>query len=434
MRVSTTQIFDSGTRGMGRNQFDLYKLQNQLATGRKIVTPSDDPIAAAQALATTKSLEMSNQFQVNQENAEGQLGVVDAQLDAMDNLLRSARDKVIQAGNAVLSNADRSFIAEGLESQFSELMGIANAQDGTGGFLFSGYQSAVRPFSQTTTGAAYAGDDGSRLLQVSNSRQMPGNISGKELFERIRNGNGTFVTSNAGNVLGGQNTGTAIIDQGSVNNLSSWNEALNTTGFDGVNIRFFVSGGVTSYRLYDTATPPVEISTTDADPLPGLPYGPGSAIELKNTIAVPAQDYGVSVVISGAPSDGDQFTIKPSREQSIFETLRNTINTISQGISTTAGTTTTEYANNLAANLVDIDRALENVLNVRTTVGTRLNELDALKDNGEDLQIQYKTSLSALQDLDYAQAISDLSQKQIQLEAAQISFRQISQLSLFSII
>jgi flagellar hook-associated protein 3 FlgL len=418
---------------MGRNQFDLYKLQNQLATGRKMVTPSDDPIAAAQALATTKSLAMSDQFQVNQENAEGQLGVVDAQLDAMDNLLRSVRDKVIQAGNAVLSNADRRFIAEGLESQFSELMGIANAQDGTGGFLFSGYQSAVRPFSQTTTGAAYAGDDGSRLLQVSNSRQMPGNISGKELFERIRNGNGTFVTSNGGNVLGGQNTGTAIIDQGSVNDLSLWNEALNTTGFDGVNIRFFVSGGVTSYRLYDTATPPVEISTTGADPLPGLPYGPGAAIDLAKTTA-PAQDFGVSVVISGAPSDGDQFMIKPSREQSIFETLRNTINTISQGISTTAGTTTTEYTNNLAANLVDIDRALENVLNVRTTVGTRLSELDALKDNGEDLQIQYKTSLSALQDLDYAQAISDLSQKQIQLEAAQISFRQISQLSLFSII
>jgi flagellar hook-associated protein 3 FlgL len=88
----------------------------------------------------------------------------------------------------------------------------------------------------------------------------------------------------------------------------------------------------------------------------------------------------------------------------------------------------------LATNLIEIDNAMENILRVRASVGSRLNEIDSLTNSGEDLQIQYKSSLSELQDLDYAEAISQLSKTQIQLEAAQISFKQISQLSLFSIL
>ena len=53
---------------------------------------------------------------------------------------------------------------------------------------------------------------------------------------------------------------------------------------------------------------------------------------------------------------------------------------------------------------------------------------------GEDMSLQYQMSLSALQDLDYTKAITEMSQKTLQLEAAQLSFKQTSQLSLFSIL
>jgi flagellar hook-associated protein 3 FlgL len=432
MRISTSQIFDSGNRGIGRNQVDLFKLQNQLSSGRRILTPADDPIASAQTLVLMQSKGVSAQYLKNQDQAKGQLGVVDAHLSALDDLIQNVRDKVIQAGNTTLSNADRGVIAQELESRFSELLGIANAQDGTGSYLFSGYQGAVRPFSVTDTGASYAGDDGQRLSQVEASRQISTSVSGRELFEKIRNGNGNFATSNGGNVLGFVNQGTGVIDQGSVNNLASWNQALNTPGFGDVTIRFFVDSGVTSYRLYDkTGT---EISVTSPTPAVGLPFQSGQSIALQNTVVIPAQDFGVSVLVRGAPADGDRFVISPSTDQSIFTTLRNTIKTISEGIGTSVGTTPTEFANNLAANLVNIDQVMENVLKMRTSVGTRLNELDSLANAGADLQLQYDSSLSALQDLDYAKAISDMAQKQLQLEAAQLSFRQISQLSLFSIL
>ena len=313
MRISTAQIFDSGTRGIGRNQSDLYRLQNQMSSGRKMLTPADDPVASSQALILTQSKEVSAQFLRNQDTAKGQLGVVDAQLTALDDLMQNVRDKVVQAGNTTLSNADRGVIVKDLEASFSQLMGLANAQDGTGSYLFSGYQGSVKPFSVSDTGANYAGDDGQRLVQVDASRQMAGNISGNELFEKIRNGNGTFVTSNGGSVLGGINRGTAIIDKGNVNNQALWNQAINSPGFSDVSIRFFVDAGVTSYRLYDEAG--TEISTTATTPSPGLPFPPPNgviAINKTTTTPLPAQDFGISVVVQGAPVSYTHLTLPTS--------------------------------------------------------------------------------------------------------------------------
>jgi len=434
VRISTAQIFDSGSRGIARNQVDLYKLQNQMSSGRKNLTPADDPVAAAQALVLTQSKEVSVQYLRNQDGAKGRLGLIDAQLTSMSDLMQNVRDKVIQAGNATLSEADRGFIVKELESRFSELMGIANADDGTGSYLFSGYQGAVRPFSMTETGAKYAGDDGERLSQVGVSRQISSSVSGSELFEKIRNGNGTFATAT------GTNQGSAVIDLGSVNNLSEWSQALSNSSLwyvdsttdpvtnhaGEIGIEFVSVGGVTSYQLTALEANVGSKVIVDGPKV----FVAGQSINLLNN----GDDLGVSVSISGAPVVGDTFSIKPSTDQSIFTTLRNTINTISNGVSAATGSSTTKFSNDLATNLVNLDQAMENILKVTTSVGSRLNEIESLSNSGADLQLQYATSLSELQDLDYAKAISEMAQKQLQLEAAQLSFKQISQLSLFSIL
>jgi flagellar hook-associated protein 3 FlgL len=55
MRVSTAQMFDTGTAGILNNQSTLFKIQNQLSTGRRVLTPADDPVASAQVLIATQS-------------------------------------------------------------------------------------------------------------------------------------------------------------------------------------------------------------------------------------------------------------------------------------------------------------------------------------------------------------------------------------------
>ena len=428
MRISTSQIFDSGTRGISQNQSDLYKLQNQLSTGRRVLTPEDDPIASAQALVLTQSQSVTAQFVTNQGDAKDKLGITNNQLSSLVDLLQNVRQRIVQAGSTTLTNSDRSDISKDLEASFSDLMGIANAQDGAGNYLFSGYQGAVKPFSATATGANYAGDEGKRLLQVAASRQIPTNVSGSELFQLVRNGNGTFTTATGGNTAGGINQGTGIIDQGSVTNLPLWNQGL-AAGYGNVEVRFSVNpAGVTQYDLYNATTATL-ISAAPTN------FTPGQAIALKDTTTVPVVDLGASVVIEGNPAAGDRFLVSPSANQSIFTTLRNTINTVNQGVGTVAaGNSSTEYSNDLAGNLQAIDQALENVSQMQATVGSHLKELDSLGTAAQDQALQYSTSLSALQDLDWTKAISEQSQVQLQLQAAQLSFKQTSDLSLFKIL
>jgi flagellar hook-associated protein 3 FlgL len=431
MRISTSQIYESGTVNIQRNQSALYKLQNQLSTGRRVLTPEDDPVAAAQALLVTQSREVTAQHMENQGNADSQLGLVDSQLSSLGDLLQHVREKVIQAGNtATLSNTDRQAIATELEARLSEMLGIANTQNGTGEFLFSGYQGGTRPFAidasvaalppASTSPVGYFGDDGERLLQVSSSRQMAVNVAGSEVFMQAKNGNGTFAVATGGNLGGGNNQGTAISDAGSVLDPQKWALAVNNPlAGQPLEIRFSVVAGVTTYGVYD----PVSAVTTGP-----LAFTPGQAIPLLTSAGV---DFGSQLVVQGAPANDDTFSVTPSSNQSLFQTMQNLIGILRSPVGS-ATYSTTEYTNALGGQLTNLDQAFGNISRVQASVGTRMRELDSLGDTSSDLNVQHQQTLSKLQDLDYAKAISEYTQQQVQLEAAQKSFVQVSGLSLFN--
>jgi flagellar hook-associated protein 3 FlgL len=137
---------------------------------------------------------------------------------------------------------------------------------------------------------------------------------------------------------------------------------------------------------------------------------------------------GMQMNIQGAPSSGDSFTVAPSTNVSLFKTLSDLITTLNTPV---AGG---NLRNGLNTGISNLDNALSNVLNTRATLGLRLNEIDALQLTGENMGLQLKQSLSALQDTNVTQAISDLTQQQATLQAAQKSFAQVSNLSLFTYI
>ncbi len=436
MRISTSQIYDAGTRGIQNGQSALYKLQNQLSTGRRVLTPKDDPVAAAQALVVSQSVSVNQQHIDNQGQAKSQLGMVDNQTSALVNLLQNVRDRVVQAGNTTLSTSDRESIASELEARLGEMLGIANSDNGEGVYLFSGYSGNVRPFSYesvtppATAPVGYSGDEGERLLQVSASRQIAVSVSGSELFQNIKNGNGTFVTGTGGNLAlpgfssTGNNTGTATVDQGSVLDPGNWNATGNPGAFM---VRFSVdAAGATTYQLYDNTTPSAPVALLSAPQA----YSAGQSIRLEDTTGVPTVDYGASITISGQPSDGDSFTVAPSTSQSMFQTVQNLIGILRTPIGTSSYTTT-QYSNELASELKNVDQALDNVSRIQADLGTKLQEIDSLGDAATDINIQYKSTLSDLQDIDYAKTISDFIQQQTNLEAAQKAFAQVSGMSLF---
>ena len=421
MRVSSGMIFDAGVSSINRQAASLLHVQQQVASGQRILTPSEDPVAAARALEVSQSSDVVAQFKRNQDSAMSALGLQDAQLSSASDLLGRIRELAVQAGNTNLSTTARAGIATELRSHFDELVGIANATDGNGQKMFSGFMGDTTPFGGSVDNIlagneiVYQGDDGQRKLQVSPSRFIEVSDSGNDVFKRIKNGNGYFTADYAGG-----NAGTGVLTSGAVTNPAAWN----ATTSKNVDIRFTVALGVTTYDLVDTVS-----GTTLAA---ARAFQPGQPIVLSAQGAESPFDLGASVTISGAPADGDSFSIAPSSSQSVFVTLANLVGTLETPIGTPAANT--KFLNDINVALTNIDQANQNVLRIRAGVGSRMNEVQSLGNLTDSLSLQYQKALSNLQDVDYTKAVTDLTRNQINLQAAQQSFAKISQLSLFNYI
>jgi flagellar hook-associated protein 3 FlgL len=299
MRISTQMLFETGANRMGDLQTRLQKTQEQIDSGRRILSPADDPVAAARALDITQTQAINTQYGVNRQYAKSTLGQVEGTLSSVTELIQNVNSTIISAGNGTLTDSERASMATELGGRLQELVGLANSRDAMGNYLFSGFQSNTPAFVQTATGATYQGDLGVQQLQVDANRQM--------------------ATSSPGSTV-------------------------------------FQSGG-----------------------------------------------------------------------QDIFATLTNLVTLLNTP--GTAGLTA-----GLATANTNMSTALDNVLTVRASVGTSLQELDTLDSVGTDRNLQYSQTLSALQDLNYTQAITQLSMQQTTLEAAQKSFAKTSGLSLFNFI
>jgi len=412
MRISTRMIYEQGSTQLNTLQSALNRTQMQLSTNRRNLTPADDPIASARALEVTQSQALNTQFVTNRSNATNFLSQEELALKSTTNLIADVQELVVKAGNPGLRDEERATIAKELEGRMTDLLGIANTSDGAGGYLFGGYKSSTQPFSQTPTGAAYAGDQGQRELQVGSSRFLATSDSGAMVFENNMTGNGKFtVTPDSGNFARGS---------GALLTSSTVTDASKLTG-NKYEINFSVTGtgdsAVTTYTINDlTLGQPV--------PNPAVPvaYKAGDAINFD----------GQQVVISGKPSDQDKFGVAPSAKESLFTTMTNLIGALRSTGEGDAGQA--RLANNLSAASSTLSTAYDNVLSVTAEVGSRMKELDYLASSGDDLDLQYSATLSDLQDLDMVKTVSLFTQQQITLQAAQKTFTQVSGLSLFNYI
>ncbi len=185
MRVSTALIHDTAVGSIQDQQSKLLTLQQQVATGRRAVKPSDDPISTARALEVTQTKSINNQFQLNQGSAKEALGLVENKLEGVKDVMTYIRDQIVSAGNGTYSQSERDAIATDLRAQFDALLALANSQDGKGEYVFSGFKGDTQPFSGGFAGVGYDGDQGERTLQVSASRVMPVSNSGDEVFMKV---------------------------------------------------------------------------------------------------------------------------------------------------------------------------------------------------------------------------------------------------------
>ncbi len=394
MRTSTLSNFLQGVRAMQRLQSDLSNTQLQVTSGRRILKASDDPLGAAATLGFRESLARLAQFDRNANLAKTRLEYEETALSSVTNSLQRIRELTLQALNSTETPESRAQIGLEMSERVTELVQIANQKDGKGRYLFAGSVDGTEPVSVTNNSFVYNGDDGKRLIQIGDARQIYDGDAGSDVFFNIRNGNGVFRVD-----ADTANTGTGIVKTTALLDSSLYDQAPYT-------VRFVAPD---TYEVLDASNAVVSTG----------PYTSGEAIQFR----------GISVTIEGGAEAGDEFAVEPSGFQSAFETVSRMANALEARPAGSVGNA--QLITTLNNGLQELDLALDRIGSVRTEIGIRLNAIESQVDSNGGAALLTEQAISEIEDLDYAEALSRLSQQSAILEASQQSFVLTQRLSLF---
>jgi flagellar hook-associated protein 3 FlgL len=402
MRISTSMLNQDAVNGILTEEAQLAQTQSQLSTGKSINSPADNPVGEVQVLQLNAVNSQNAQYISNGQSANTNLTLEEQALSTSTTTLQSIRDLVVQANSGTNNASDLQDIASQISQLESQLQGVANSQNAQGQFLFAGFSSATQPFVRGATGAiTYVGDSGTSSVAISGGTSVQTGDPGSSVFMNIPGGNGTFTTAAATT-----NTGTGVVDAGSVQNIANWVPDQYSIAFT----------SPTTYTVTDTTTNQVIV--------PNGTYDATQGGEISFN--------GVQVGISGAPATGDTFTVSPSTKTSVFDTLDNLVNTLNNA--GTGSAANAQLASQLGAALQNVDQSLNQISNVSANVGARINLISSVANSINANTTTVSAQISNISDLDFAQASSQYSQELVALQAAEQSYAAIDGLSLFKVI
>ncbi|MDX2463628.1 MAG: flagellar hook-associated protein FlgL [Porticoccus sp.] len=199
MRISTTQMQDRAVTAMLERQSELSVTQQQVASGKRILAPSDDVLGSTQVLALNKVIDTHQQYGENADAATGRISQEESALTQSIDVLQRARELAIQSESVSLNPSARANIAIEIRELLKEVMSTANEKDSNGEFIFSGFNVATTPFTATEAPAgsglftyAYTGDLGQRNVQIGETRFIAVGDPGQSVFMDIpETGGGT---------------------------------------------------------------------------------------------------------------------------------------------------------------------------------------------------------------------------------------------------
>ncbi|MFA7670201.1 MAG: flagellar hook-associated protein FlgL, partial [Burkholderiaceae bacterium] len=453
MRISSNLFFQTGLNSINAQQSDLLHLYKQVGSGQRMVTPSDDPLAAAQAINVSQTLAMSERYAANRQVASRNLGMQDNILSSVVMQLQDVKTQLVEAGNGTWSDIDRATLAEVFEAARDSLLNLANSTDGNGQYLFSGAKGKTAAFSAS---GAYQGSSDPRLVQVDQTRLLDSADIGSNIFSRAAPGTVGYVTvPNTGN------TGMAAVSGYDITNdvglaagramQFEFVDDLVTAGSMGYRVTIPTESGTPLVYEADLPVAAADGSYTVGDPALGLsvtlngipangdgfemvplhsphytvetsggpamvrsvsgydgsaqlsmvyeedPLNPGvwgftvdgthypSAIDpLTNRVSVNID--GVAVEFDAEPDPGQSFTItagpdsQSRNDLSLFNALDDIIGALRSGTGTPAASV--HFQNTLNSAMQRVDAVYNNVLSVRASAGTRMNEVTALDSAG----------------------------------------------------
>ncbi|MDQ2641810.1 MAG: flagellar hook-associated protein FlgL [Pseudomonadota bacterium] len=412
-RMSTPGQHAAAIAQILKQQTALSRTQVQVASGRRIQSPADDPVGATRIMSNERAQAQLTQYGRNADMALQRLGSGELALADLGSLLQRIHVVTVQANNGAMDDASLRAISTEVRARAAELLQIANRQDSNGEYLYAGFSTTTRPFAHDGLSATYGGDQGARQLQISATQKIADSFNGERVFMNIPAGNGQFVAS------AGVHAGTGVLGSNQVSDPLAWAAAAAAAAAvpqpHTYTIQFAdadADGTADNWEVVDAGGTQVATGS----------YAGNAVISFN----------GAQVSVSGQPAAGDTFTIAPAGTEDMFRTLDDLVAALEGGADTPQSRA--QLSTRLNKAMAQLARSMDHVDNLRAETGARISALDSAGAQREDLQYQLDESLSALRDLDYAEAISRLNQQAAGLQAAQTAYTRIGQMSLFDVL
>lgn len=419
IRLSTTQMYNNSMNSMLQSNSRVNTVNNQMGTGKRVLTPADDPVAAAQTLNSKTRMAIVEQYNRNTDFGDKNLSLTESVLDQTETALISLKERAIQLGSDQWS--DEQIKASGVEvkEMLNHLQGLLNTRNESGEYIFAGSQAEQKAYD----GNIFKGDAIEREAQVADDTFIKMLTSGARVFEGLDIGADKLKPTYDPNKT-----------------IPDPDVAKNFAPDPDVATNFNPPGSATPDPAKFTETPVgsgifvVNETYVGADP-GTVVLDPTKFTETPVGSGIFQPNAGADVTMKPDPSNLG-FTNNPAQygedgayPNNMLGVLQHLVDATGNG--NPAGPVNKEAIRNAIQN---IDVAFEQVSQSRSQIGARQNTLSAIKESNTDFKDFAEKSISDLEDLDYGEAYIRLQTSMLSYQAGMQVSGKVSSLSLFDYI
>ncbi|GHA47375.1 flagellar hook-associated protein FlgL [Photobacterium aphoticum] len=393
-RIASFHHYQSVANDMNRQQVRVAENQQQLASGQRLLTAGDDPVASIYIQNFDQQNTQIDQSIKTITLARNRLNNEETAITEVENLLDGAKRKSMMMVNGALSGDDRLAHKQDMQGLYDSFMNLVNSQDESGNYVFAGNQYDKQPFFRDNTGkVSYTGDSYQRMAQVGAAVSVPVNDAGDKLFMEVPNPYGDYQPD-------------YDLQSGSLLLLS---QAKNTNNQDtaAYSISFSATDQGMTYQLFQNGQ---QVDAQAYDPKKGIQFGT------------------LDVTVEGEIKSGDSINLSRQDSVNVFDAFRRGIELADSDVSDASATA---ELHQVAA---ELSQGFKHINRARSEIGTRLQTLDRQEDMHQDFKIVMSEARGTLEDLDYASAVIELNENMTALQASQQAFAKTKDLNLFNYI
>lgn len=394
-RIASFHNYQSVQNDLRRQEAKIHHNQAQLASGKKLMQASDDPLATHYIQNIGQQKEQLRQYMDAIVLTRNRLEHHEVIISNAEQYADEAKRTVMETINGALSPEDRLAKKREMEEIANNFLNLVNVQDESGNYIFAGTKPKNQPFFRDRDGnVEYAGDDYQRKMKISTSLEMPINDPGSKLFMEIDNPFGDYEPQ-----YDLKGASELLLERAT--NIDPDDDATYKVTFvDMPNNKY-------GYQIERNGS---VVAADEFDPKEGIQY------------------EGLNVHIKGQINRGDEITLEPRKTYSIFDTFKDAMEYTTGSVSDISNTAKLhQITEEFHAAFIHLNKA-------RTDVGARLNTLDIQEQQHEDFNMTLAKSKSNFEDLDYAEAVIEFNENSRALQASQQAFGKTKDLTLFNYI